>query len=488
VRFASCTAGRVNKTPDDRIRGNVLVVDDDLDAAESIAESLRARGFRATPEQDPNEALDDALRNEGLEVVLTDLQMGSLDGLALCSRVALARPGLPVIVVTGGASVEAAVGAIRAGAFDFVTKPIDPEILALTIDRAVAHHRLQIEVHRLRSEVSDARGLSRLLGESAPMRRVHDVIARIAPTQATVLITGESGTGKELVARAIHERSARASGPFIAINCAAVPASLLESELFGHAKGAFTDAKANRRGLFLEAQGGTLFLDEIGEMPAEMQVKLLRALQERTVRAVGGTAETPFDARVLAATNRDLEREVRARRFREDLFYRINVCSVEVPPLRDRIGDVPALARAFVQHFAGRHSKPVKGIAAAAMARLVSFSWPGNVRELENGIERAVAMTQFDHLTLADLPAKVRDHRPDAVALMMPSAVQDLITSEALEARYVKHVLGLVDGNESRAARILGFDRRTLHGKLVAAEARPGSTPAPDGAADQTPA
>jgi two-component system response regulator HydG len=458
------------------MRGNVLVVDDDVDSAEMIAESLRARGFRATPENDPNEALSDAM-NEDVDVVLTDLQMRSLDGLALCDRIAGARPDLPVIVVTGHASIDAAVGALRAGAFDFIVKPVDPEILALTAERAVQHHRLKTEVHRLRTAVAESRGFTRLLGDSPAMRRVFDVVTRIAPTQATVLVTGESGTGKELVARAIHEHSPRASGPFIAINCAAVPATLLESELFGHAKGAFTDAKATRRGLFLEAQGGTLFLDEIGEMPLEMQVKLLRALQERTVRAVGGNTETPFDARVIAATNRDLEQDVQEKRFREDLFYRINVCSVEVPPLREREGDVPLLARSFVLRFAQKHEKAVKGIAAPALAKLVQYGWPGNVRELENGIERAVAMAQFDQLTVDDLPAKVRAYRPEHTTQLLPATVAELITVEELEHRYMQHVLGLVKGNKSRAARILGYDRRTLYRKLDRVEQQAANGP-----------
>jgi two-component system, NtrC family, response regulator HydG len=446
-------------------RGNVLVVDDDVDAGEMIAESLRARGFRATPESDPAEGLADAISGD-IDVVLTDLQMRSLDGLTLCQRVAAARPHMPVIVITGHASIDAAIGALRAGAFDFIVKPVDVEILALTVERAVRHSRLANEVHQLRTAVAESRGFTRLLGDSPAMRRVYDIIARIAPTQATVLVTGESGTGKELVARAIHEQSSRASGPFVAINCAAVPGTLLESELFGHAKGAFTDASTTRRGLFLEAQGGTLFLDEIGEMPLDMQVKLLRALQERTVRPVGGNSEAPFDARVITATNRVLEHEVEAKRFREDLFYRVNVCSVEVPPLRQRGEDVPLLARAFAARFAEKHEKAVKGIVPAALAKLVAYEWPGNVRELENGIERAVAMAQFDQITVDDLPAKVRAGKPEAAMQLLPATIAELTTVDELEHRYMQHVLGLVNGNKSRAARILGFDRRTLYRKL----------------------
>jgi two-component system response regulator HydG len=446
--------------------GTILVVDDDADAAEMIAESLRARGFKATPESNPGAALEDAL-DERIEVVLTDLQMRSMDGLELCQRIAAARPDLPVVVVTGHASVDAAVGALRAGAFDFVVKPVDADMLQLVVGRAVQHHRLKSEVHRLRDQVASSTSrISRLLGESPAMERVLDVVSRIAPTDATVLITGESGTGKELVARAIHEQSARGDGPFIAINCAAVPATLLESELFGHAKGAFTDAKNARRGLFLEAQGGTLFLDEIGEMPLEMQVKLLRALQERTVRAVGGQTEQAFDARVIAATNRSLEKEVQDKRFREDLYYRINVCSVLVPPLREREGDVPVLAHAFVERFAGKHGKAIKGIAAPAMAKLVQYQWPGNVRELENGMERAVAMAQFDQVMLDDLPERVRAFRPSHASALLPATVAELVSLDTFEQRYILHVLGMVKGNKSKAARILGCDRRTLYRKL----------------------
>lgn len=458
------------------MRGTILVVDDDADAAEALCESLRMRGFRATPENDPNEALSYAM-DETIDAVVTDLKMRAMDGLTLCDRIARQRQDLPVILVTGHASLDAAIGALRAGAFDFVVKPVEPEMLAIVVERAVQHHRLKSEVHRLRTAVASTHGFEQLRGESPAMRQVFDVITRIAPTQATVLVTGESGTGKELVARAIHENSARRSGPFVAINCAAVPATLLESELFGHVKGAFTDARSSRRGLFLEAQGGTLFLDEIGEMPLEMQVKLLRALQERTVRAVGGNQETPFDARVIAATNRDLEREVSEKRFREDLFYRVNVCSVHVPPLREREGDVPILARAFIARFAQKHEKAVHSIATAAMAKLIQYAWPGNVRELENGIERAVAMAQHEQLLIEDLPERVKTHRSEQSPSMMPESVSDLMTMDQLERRYVQHVLQLVRGNKSQAARVLGFDRRTLYRKLAPVTETPPVTP-----------
>jgi len=445
--------------------GNVLCLDDDQDACDLLATALEARGFTVRTETSAEIAISAATDDE-FDAVLTDLQLGDTDGLAVCARILAARPSLPVVVVTGNASMDTAVAAMRAGAFDFLTKPLDLDLVALTVSRAVQHHRLKLEVQRLRSEVAGAQGFEKLLGKSRAMRRVFDVITRVAQTSASVLVSGESGTGKELVARAIHERSARADGPFVAINCAAVPASLLESELFGHARGAFTDAKNARKGLFLEANGGTLFLDEIGEMPLDMQVKLLRALQERQVRPVGGDKEVPFDARVVTATNRDLEAEVGEKRFREDLYYRINVVSVEVPPLREREGDVPVLAQAFVQRFAERHGKQIEGLAPTALEKIINYQWPGNVRELENCMERAVAMTQSDRIVVADLPERVRAYRPEQVNALLPQSVEELVTIDELETRYLRHVLGLVKGNKSRAARILGYDRRTLYRKL----------------------
>jgi DNA-binding NtrC family response regulator len=450
--------------------GKVLVLDDDPDACGLMEAALTGRGYTVRAETRARDALDAVGGTGDFDCVLTDLQLDDIDGLAVCERILGVRPDLPVIVVTGHASLEAAIAAMRAGAHDFVTKPIDLELLNLTVERAVQHHKLRAEVKRLRDEVDEARGFEKLLGQSTAMKRVFDVISRVSQTDATVLVTGESGTGKELVARAIHDRSQRRDGPFVAINCAAVPATLLESELFGHARGAFTDAKASRKGLFLEADGGTLFLDEIGEMPLEMQVKLLRALQERTVRAVGGNAEVPFNARVIAATNRDLETEIHDKRFREDLYYRINVVTVHVPPVREREGDVPLLAQKFVERFAARHSKNVIGISAPAAAKLVAYHWPGNVRELENSIERAVALTQFDHITVEDLPERIRAHRPDTM-VMMPETAEELVTVEELERRYLLHVLKVVNGNKSRAARILGYDRRTLYRKLERMEA-----------------
>jgi two-component system response regulator HydG len=447
--------------------GKVLVLDDDRDAVDLMAATLEGRGHEVRAETRSRGVLE-ALATQAFDCVLTDLQLDpfdQMDGFALCAQIVESHPDLPVIVVTGHASLEAAVAALRAGAHDFVTKPVDVDVLLHTVDRAVQHRHLRAEVHRLRNELKSTVSHGSLLGDSSAMRRVFELISRTAATDATVLISGESGTGKELVARAIHDASTRKEGPFVAVNCAAVPASLLESELFGHVRGAFTDARSDRKGLLVEAHGGTLFLDEIGEMPLVMQVKLVRALQERTVRPVGGSEEVPFDARVIAATNRDLEYEIAQGRFREDLYYRIHVVGVPVPPLRERAGDIPLLATNFVARVAERFGKDVKGIAPRAMEKLLAYEWPGNVRELENGMERAVALTTYDHITVEDLPERVRSFRPQQV--VVPDDVSQLLPVAELERRYMLHVLRLVAGNKSKAARILGYDRRTLYRKLA---------------------
>jgi two-component system response regulator HydG len=297
------------------------------------------------------------------------------------------------------------------------------------------------------------------------MRSVHDLIERVASAEPSVLISGESGTGKELVARAIHNASARCRGPFVAINCAAVPATLIESELFGHARGAFTDAKASRDGLFVQADGGTLFLDEIGEMPIEMQAKLLRALQERRVRPVGSGVEVPFEARILTATNRDLEVEVEQKRFREDLFYRVNVVSIHLPPLRERGGDVLTLAQAFLDRISNKTGRKKLTLSRAVADKLLAYQWPGNVRELENCVERMAALARFEEITIEDLPEKIRAYRSDRFVLAADYA-DEVMTMDELERRYIQRVMKIVDGNKSRAADLLGLDRRTLYRKF----------------------
>ena len=443
----------------------VLVVDDDQAQCDLLEAALGRLGCEATSTTSPQEALE-RLKNEPFDVVVTDLGMTEMDGLELCTRILGSTPDVPIIVVTGHGSMDSAVAAMRAGAYDFLTKPVDSKVLGLSVARATQHHRLNSEVKRLREVVVAIRSEgSALVGDSVVMSRVTELIARVGPSDASVLIEGETGTGKELVARAVHAASAQREGPFVAINCAAVPANLLESELFGHAKGAFTDAKAQRNGLFVQASGGTLFLDEIGEMPLEMQSKLLRALQERTVRPVGANTEIPFSARIVTATHRDLEGDVAKRRFREDLYYRINVVKIYVPPLRERASDVLKLATHFLNRFAARSGKPALAISPQAAERMLAYHWPGNVRELENAVERAVALAQFDHVTVEDLPEKIRAYRAERFLLAADDA-QEIVPLDEIDRRYIMRVLTLLGGNKARAAEMLGLDRRTLYRRL----------------------
>jgi two-component system response regulator HydG len=444
--------------------GNILIVDDDQSMAETLTKAMTRRGFAVTWKTSAAEALQ-LLEEQDFDAVVTDLHMDGMNGFAFCERVAANRPDVPVVIITAFGSLDSAVGAIRAGAYDFITKPFDVESLRLTLSRAVQHRRLRDEVKRLRQVVSSSGGVDQLLGASVPVHKIKQLIDRIADADAAVLITGESGTGKELVARAIHQRSRSSTGPFIAVNCAAIPESLLESELFGHVKGAFTDARASRQGLFLKAHGGTLFLDEIGEMPLGMQPKLLRALQERVVRPIGGDKEIPYEARIITASNRELETEVAERRFRDDLYYRINVLRIDIPPLRVRGSDVLFLAQRFLEQFSRQTNRKVIGLSPPVAEKLMAYSWPGNVRELQNSIERAVALTRFDELTVDDLPEKIRNYRSSNVDV--PGVgTGEIFTMDEVERRYITRVLRQLDGNKTVAAELLGLDRRTLYRKL----------------------
>jgi two-component system response regulator HydG len=405
------------------------------------------------------------LRQGEFDVVLTDVRMPGTSGLQLCRQIHDLRPDIPVVVMTAFGSMETAVSAMRNGAYDFITKPVEIEFLVLTMARAVERRRLADQIHRLKEQASDPGHFGELLGESEPMKRLYQQMSRVAASEASILITGESGTGKELVARSIHRMSPRAGKPFVAVNCASFSETLLESELFGHAKGAFTDARSERRGLFLEADGGTLMLDELGDMPLAMQVKLLRALEENQLRPVGSDREIAFDVRVLAATHRDLETAVEEGRFREDLFYRTNVIQLDLPPLRARGSDILTLAKHYVEVFASKSDKPVSGIADPAAEKLLSYCWPGNVRELRNVMERAVALTQYDTVTLDDLPEKIRQHRGGTIFIGGEDPTE-LVSMEEIQRRYIDHVLDAVNQNRTQAARILGLDRKTLYRKL----------------------
>ncbi len=445
--------------------GRVLLVDDDAHLTSTLELGLSQRGYRVVTALRAEDALLQ-LDAEDVDAVLTDLHMPGLGGLEFAERVAASHPDTPIIVLTAFGSFESAVAAIRAGAYDFLSKPAKLDAIVIALERAMQHRRLQREVQRLRVEVTQNQGprIEGVVAASESMKRALDVVVRVSSTQSSVLITGESGSGKEVLARAIHERGGR-GGPFVAVNCAAMPESLLESELFGHVRGAFTDAREARVGLFTEANGGTLLLDEIGDMPLGLQPKLLRVLQERRVRPLGARAEHPIDVRIITATHRDLEDRIEKGQFREDLYFRINVVHVALPPLRERAADILPLAQRFLAEHSARSNKAVKGLSAPAAAKLLSYDWPGNVRELSNCMERAVALTRYDELGVDDLPEKVQKHVATRLVVAADD-VSELMSLEEVEKRYILRVLETLRGNKTAAARTLGIERKTLYRKL----------------------
>jgi DNA-binding NtrC family response regulator len=441
----------------------ILFVDDDRAMTAYITVALGRAGYQVTTADSVAKA-QEAVERTPFDLVVTDVRMGRDSGIDLCRRLAEMAPDLPVLVVTAFGSLESAIAAIRAGAEDFLPKPFELEQLQFSMERALRNRELKREVRRLRDLVHTSPEASLLLGESPAMRFVTDLVHRIADVDTTVLITGESGTGKELVAQALHA-AGRKNEPFVAINCGAIPEALLESELFGHTKGAFTDARSARDGLLIQAGEGTVFLDEIGDLPATMQAKLLRLLQERKVRPVGGGAEVPVKARIVAASNKDLEEEAEAGRFRQDLFFRLNVLQVSLPPLRARGNDVLLLAQHFLMRVVQRTGRAVRGIEPNAAAQLLAYPWPGNVRELQNAIERAVILTRHDHITPADLPERLQQPREHAT-MVVGDDPSELVPLEEVERRYILHVLRVVSGKKAEAASILGLDRKTLYRKL----------------------
>ncbi len=439
--------------------GRLLVCDADPGEYDRLFRGLQDAGFESVFRPRAEDAMQAADAGESDLLLIGGRVAGAID---LCRRVSAEAPEVPVIVFGADRDYDLVLAALRAGAYDYQAVPLSIEALEPVLRRALA---LRSHGHVMPSTALGEAGFEDLVGVSSPMRRLYELLEQAAQTNASVLITGESGTGKELVARALHRRSLRRDGPFVAINCSALPEPLLESELFGHVKGAFTDAKVARSGLFVKASGGTILLDEIAEMPLSLQPKLLRALQERTLRPVGGDHEVPFDVRVIAATNRNLEAAVAEKQFREDLFYRINVIHVDVPPLRDRASDVLLLAQHFVQHFALLGEKTVVGLSAPAAEKVLAYPWPGNVRELQNCMERAVALTRQQEVSVADLPEKVRRFRRSHV-LVVSNDPSELVSMDEVERRYLVRVLQAVNGNKKEAARILGFDRKTLYRKL----------------------
>ncbi len=447
----------------------ILIVDDEPDMRALLKDVLEERGHRVQVASNGREALK-KLSEEEYSVVLTDIRMKEMQGIELLAEVKRTYPDINVIVMTAFGSVESAIEAMKQGAYDYLTKPVKTEELVLITEKALREAALRQEVTRLRREVHKEYSFHQILGKSKPMQQVFDLIRRVADSPTNILITGESGTGKELVAKAIHYNSERRDAPFVPVNCAAIPDMLLESELFGHMKGAFTDAKGDKRGLFEEAQKGTLFLDEISELPLMLQAKILRAIQEREIRRVGSTRALPVDVRIIAATNLNLAEEVKAKRFREDLYYRLNVIEIHLPPLRERREDIPMLVEAFLKKCAEASHKNLRGMNETALALLLDYPWPGNVRELENVIERAVTLARGEQILAADLPPSIQGARGDRKVI--DEAAQRILPLGDVEKEYILRILEKTGGNKYQAAQALGIDRKTLYRKLAEIEER----------------
>ena len=442
------------------------MVDGDPAARKAMCRVLQDAGYTAFPLDTPANAPAAALAHRP-GVIVVGMEPDPDKALELAERLATRWVAIPVVMTTCQPSLERALAAMRAGAFDLVVDPLHEAGLVFAVERATAHRALRLKVRRLEAQLDGSPPLENLLGASPPMRDLLRLIERVAPVASSVLITGESGTGKELVARAIHARSPRRDRPFIALNCAAVPDALLEAELFGHLRGAFTDARTNRRGLLAKAHGGTLFLDEIGEMPAGLQVKLLRFLQERTFRPVGSDDEVAVDVRVLAATHRDLDAMVDAEEFRKDLLYRLDVLRLEIRPLRDRGADVLLLAERFLTFQAEQTNSAVESWEPEVGRMLMDWTWPGNVRELQNCIERAVVLCEGDRIRPEDLPTRIRKYRPTTHVIAVADDPSAMLSLEEVERRYTLQVLETVGGNKALAARALQVDRKTLYRKLA---------------------
>ncbi len=453
----------------DRAEETVLVVEDDPGHRELLQQELSDAGYPVTTVASAEQAVT-LLGERSFALVVSDLRLPEADGFAVLEATRTLVPAPGFIMLTGFGTIDQAVGALKAGADDFLTKPVDLEHLRLAAQRVLQTRQLRAEVRQYREVLGD-NGFHGMQGKSPAMLRLFALIRRIAPSDGSVLITGESGTGKELVARALHEESPRAEGPFVALNCAGIPETLLESELLGHAAGAFSGAKGSRRGLFLEADGGTLFLDEIGEMPASMQTKLLRVLQDGRVRPVGANEEIPTDVRIVAATHRDVTELMNEGQLREDLFFRLETFRIEVPPLRERGEDIARLLHIFLRRHALEQGLSARRVEPEAMRRLLGYRFPGNVRELAGLVERAATLARDGVIRLDDLPERVRADAPvrdPSVAGLRGDGEHDEAweTLEELENRYIRQVLAHTEGNKQRAARILGIGRKTLYRRL----------------------
>jgi two-component system response regulator HydG len=445
----------------------ILIVDDDPGHLAALRTITRSWGYSVQTADDGAQAVE-LVKSEPVDLVLMDVRMAHMGGIEALGKITDYNPSIPVIIMTAYSSVESAVEALKSGAYDYLIKPLDFEVLKMALERAHDHAGLKAENKLLKEQLRADLDTTNIIGKSQAMKELMDMLAMAAPSEATVLITGESGTGKELIAKSLHLNSSRKDHPLVTVNCAAITETLLESELFGHEKGAFTGADKRREGRFMQANRGTIFLDEIGEMSSTMQAKLLRVLQEREIQRVGGDQVLKVDVRIVAATNRDLELEVADGRFREDLYYRLHVIALKVPRLRDRRDDIPLLAHHFLEKYAVRNRKSAKGFSPLAMDMLIKHDWPGNVRELENIVERAVILMTGEHVTEKQLPMNIVEGHTGST----PSVLAGLSLSEGsrsleqIEKEAILATLEATEGNKSETARRLGITRKTLHNKL----------------------
>ncbi len=441
----------------------ILVVDDDLEMCSLLSDVLRGEGFSVLALGESLEAVK-ILKKEEFDVIITDLRMKGLKGLDLLKEANKLASLTPVIIITAFGTIESAIQAIKMGAYDYITKPFRIDEIILTVKKALENRQLKKEVVRLKKEVESKYHFHHLIGKSPLMQNIYDLIERIRDSSGNVLITGKSGTGKELVAKAIHYNSSRKDGPFIAVNCAAIPETLLESELFGYKKGAFTDAKIDKKGLLFEAAGGTIFLDEITEMPPRLQVKLLRVIEEREVRPLGDTHSYSIDARLISASNRKIKDLIQQGLFREDLYYRLKVIDIDLPSLLERKEDIPLLVQHFINRFGKESKKQISGVSEEVLKILLNYSWPGNVRELENIIQRAITLSQQEIILPKDLPPAMLSESGEGN--FIEEGLHKKNTLNQLEKEYIKRVMIEVGGNKSKASELLGLDRKTLYRKL----------------------
>lgn len=446
-------------------RNSILVVDDDHAHRTMLKTLVGGWGYDVTEASDGLEAVQ-RVRDRPFDVVLMDIRMVKVSGIEALSEIKSYNPAIPIIMMTAYASVDTAVETLKKGAYDYLTKPLDFDELRFAMERAMDHSQLKQENRILRESLGGRFDRRNIIGRSVPMERLLETVAQVAPSEATVLVVGESGTGKELIAGALHYNSQRKEGPLVKMNCAAVTETLLESELFGHEKGAFTGAHKLKEGRFVQAEGGTLFLDEVSEMSLAMQAKILRVLQEREITRVGGEGTLKVDVRLVAATNKDLSLEIEAGRFREDLFYRLNVVTLKIPPLRERQEDIPLLAQHFAKEFARKNQKPVKGFTPQAMDRLLKHDWPGNVRELMNAVERAVVLSRSDYLGDEEFVLVFRARPEEERSERVGAKGTANLPLEEVEKTTILNTLEAAGGNKSETARRLGITRRTLHKKL----------------------